>query len=98
MHSTDDNPVSLAALEKLHRQIEEQAAGSHWAEVEALMQARNRMLADIPAGDREAALKAAQKSTDRLLSLASSARLELAGELAKLQRGRKATDIYRANR
>lgn len=98
MASIGNKPASLAELEKLHRQIEEEAAGSHWAEVEALMQERNRMLADIPASNREAALKAAQKSTDRLLALASSARLELAGELAKLQRGRKATDIYRANR
>ncbi len=88
----------LAELEKLHRSIEEQAAGSHWPEVEALMQQRNGLLAGVSGLARERALKAAQKSTDRLLALAKSARLELAGELAKLQRGRKATDIYRANR
>ena len=89
---------TLAEIESLHRSIEEQAAGSHWPEVEELMQQRNALLAGVTGAAREIALKAAQKSTDRLLALAKSARLELAGELAKLQRGRKATDIYRANR
>ena len=74
------------------------AAGSNWEEVEALMAERNNMLEQMTGPERTAALRAAQKSTDRLLALAKSARLELAGELAKLQRGRKATDIYRANR
>lgn len=90
--------VTQKYLGDLHRRIEEQAAGSHWAEVEALMAERNELLAKFPAAERPAALKAAQKSTDRILALAKSARLELAGELAKLQQGRKATDIYRAHR
>ncbi|MGB5245062.1 MAG: hypothetical protein WBM54_03100 [Woeseia sp.] len=85
-------------LADLHRRIEEHAAGSRWAEVEALMAERNELLAKFAAAERPAALKAAQKSTDRILALAKSARLELAGALAKLQQGRKATDIYRAHR
>lgn len=90
--------ATLKYLDVLHRRIEEQAAGSHWAEVEALMAERNELLAEFSAKERPAALQAAQKSTDRILALAKSARLELAGALAKLQQGRKATDIYRAHR
>ena len=88
----------LTALADMHRRIEVLAAGSNWPEVEALMAERNEVLAGMTGADRPAALHAAQKSTDRLLALARSARLELAGELAKLQRGRKVTDIYRAHR
>lgn len=91
-------PMTLAALADLHRRIEVLAAGSHWEEVETLMTERNALLDGMAGSDRNAALRAAQKSTDRLLALAKSARLELAGDLAKLQRGRKATDIYRAHR
>lgn len=90
--------VTLKYLASLHQRIEEQAAGSHWPEVEALMDERNELLADFPESLRPAALQAAQKSTDRILALAKDARLELAGALAKLQQGRKATDIYRAHR
>ncbi|MGB5347139.1 MAG: hypothetical protein WBN23_13320 [Woeseia sp.] len=90
--------VTLKYLDQLHKRIEEQAASSRWPEVEALMTERNELLADFPATLRPAALQAAQKSTDRILALAKSARLELAGALAKLQQGRKATDIYRAHR
>ncbi|MBT8097939.1 MAG: hypothetical protein HKN35_04055 [Woeseia sp.] len=90
--------VSLEYLEGLHRRIEEHAAGSNWPDVEALMAERNKLLGEFPAAERPAALQAAKKSTDRILALAKSARLELGGELAKLQEGRKATDIYRAHR
>lgn len=92
------NRVSLDYLEQLHRRIEELAAGSHWPEVEALIEERNALLPDFSAEERVAALNAARRSTDRILKLALNARLELVGELAKLQRGRKATDAYRAHR
>ncbi|MCB1843299.1 MAG: flagellar protein FliT [Halioglobus sp.] len=92
------NGTPLGELADLHRRIEVLAAGSNWPEVEALMAERNHVLEGVTGAQRPAALQAAQKSTDRLLALAKSARLELAGELAKLQRGRRATDIYRANR
>ncbi|ANO51041.1 hypothetical protein [Woeseia oceani] len=98
MANSQHPPTTLAALAELHRRIEVSAAGSRWEEVETLMTERNAMLEHMTGPDRRAALRAAQKSTDRLLALAKSARLELAGDLAKLQRGRKATDIYRANR
>lgn len=90
--------ATLEYLEALHRRIEELAAGSCWPEVEALMAERNALLADFREAERAAALRAAQKSTDRILRLAANARLELAGELKKLQLGRKATDAYRAHR
>ncbi len=90
--------VSLDYLETLHRRIEECAAGSRWAEVEALMAERNELLQDFHGDRRAEALAAAQRSTDRILKLAVAARLELVGELARLQRGRKATDAYRAHR
>lgn len=95
----DDPPeVTLDVLEDLHSRIEEAAANSDWSLVEALMAERNSMLDSFGNKQRPAALEAARKSTDRILELAKSARLELAGELAKLQKGRKATDIYRAHR
>ncbi|MEQ8207233.1 MAG: hypothetical protein RIA65_13765 [Woeseia sp.] len=98
MADSQQPPRTLAALAELHRRIEVLAAGSQWEDVETLMTERNSLLERMTGSDRKAALRAAQKSTDRLLALAKSARLELAGDLAKLQRGRKATDIYRSNR
>ncbi len=89
--------ATLRYLEELHRRIEELAAGSRWPEVEALMRERNALLQDFRDAERAAALRAAQRSTDRILRLAASARLELAGELRKLQQGRKATEAYRAH-
>jgi hypothetical protein len=77
--------------------MEELAAGGYWEEIEALMSERDALLADIGDSGRAAALKAAQASTDRILRLAASARLDVAGKLADLKRGRKATDAYRAN-
>lgn len=90
-------PTTLAMLEALHRRIEEHAARCHWADVESLMAERNARLADVPSDDRPAALAAAKASTDRVLAVAADARLTLAGELARLQRGRVATAAYRAN-
>lgn len=91
-------PVTQATLEQLHRQMEELAAASRWEDLEVLMHERNDLLQQFAGDERAAALQAAQKSTDRILRLANNAKLEVAGELAKLQRGRKATDIYRAHR
>jgi len=89
---------SLEDLENLHRRIEERAAGNHWPAVEALIAERNGILEDFSVEDRPAALRAAQESTDRILALAKAARLELGGALAKLQKGKQATDVYRAHR
>lgn len=91
-------PVNQQTLAELHRQMEQLAAASRWEDLEVLMHERNDLLQRFAGQERAEALQAAQKSTDRILKLASSAKLEVAGELAKLQRGRKATDIYRAHR
>lgn len=88
----------IDALEALHRRIEECAASNRWVDVEELMARRNNMLSEYTGGERRLALQAAKSSTDRVLALAKSARLELGGELAKLQEGRKASEAYRAHR
>lgn len=95
---TPASNVTLDDLEQLHQRIEERAAGSHWPEVEALIAERNEMLADVSQAERPAALRSAQESTDRILALAKAARLELGGALAKLQKGKEATEVYRAHR
>jgi len=90
-------PTTLAILTALHCRIEEHAAHYRWADVESLMVERNTRLAHVRPDDRQAALAAAKESTDRVLAVAAKARLALAGELARLQRGRAATAAYRAN-
>lgn len=95
---TQQTRATLPYLEELHRHIEEQAAASRWPEVEALMAERNALLVDFGDAERPAALEAARKSTDRILALAKSARLELGGEIARIQRGKRAVDVYRAHR
>ena len=95
--ATTPHPT-LGELEQLHRRIEEQAATSHWDEVDGLISERNRLLGDFVADERVAALRAAKKSTDRILALAKAAKLDVAGQLKDLQRGREATEVYRANR
>jgi len=89
--------ATLGCLDELHRRIEEMAARSRWADVEALVRERNALLADFSGEDRARALAKANESTERILALATSARLELSGDLAKLRKGREATRAYRAH-
>jgi len=90
--------ATLGYLDELHRRIEELSALSRWVDVEALIRERNALLGDFSGEARARALAKANESTERILALATSARLELSGELAKLRKGREATRAYRAHR
>jgi len=77
--------------------MEELAAAGEWEQVSELLEKRNAMLREIDDDKKEAALRAASRSTDRIRGMAEQARSEVAGRLAQLHRGKEATDSYRAH-
>lgn len=83
-------------LLSLNEHMEELAAADEWNEVADLMTKRNAMLREVDESDRADALLAARRSTDRIRRMAENAQGEIRKKLSQLQRGREATDSYRA--
>ena len=83
-------------VQSLNEHMEELAAAEEWNEVAELMTKRNAMLREIDESERAEALLAARRSTDRIRRMAANAQGEIRNKLAQLQRGREATDSYRA--
>ena len=83
-------------VHSMNEHMEELAAAEEWQEVADLMAKRNAMLREIEESERGAALVAARRSTDRIRRMAVNAQGEVRSKLAQLQRGREATDSYRA--
>lgn len=80
----------------LNEHMEELAAADEWTEVAELITKRNAMLREIQESERAEALLAARRSTDRIRRMAVNAQGEVRSKLSQLQRGREATDSYRA--
>ena len=81
----------------MNEQMEALAAAGHWDQVADLVTRRNALLPSIKNSSREAALVAARRTTIRLQRMAESARKEVSDKLAKLQRGKRATQSYQAH-
>jgi hypothetical protein len=81
----------------INEHLEELAAAEEWHQVSDLMTKRNAMLQVIEDVGQEAALVAARRTTDRIQRMAENARKDVADKLAQLQRGKVATDSYRAH-
>ena len=84
-------------VSSINEHMEELAAAGEWEQVSDLLGKRNAMLREIGDDKKAAALKAASRSTDLIRAMAQKAQSEIAGKLAQLQRGREATDSYRAH-
>ena len=84
-------------VRSLNEKMEELAVAGEWDEVAELMTRRNAMLQSIDGSAREPTLVAARRTTLRVQQMAESARKEVAEKLSKLQRGKQATDSYRAH-
>ena len=84
-------------LESMNEHMEELAAAGEWQQVGDLMMKRNAMLQELNTAERREALDKARQSTECIRAMAVQARREVAARLANLQRGREATDCYRAN-
>ena len=83
-------------VRSMNEHMEELAGAEEWQEVADLMTKRNAMLREIPEAELGAALQAARRSTDRIRRMAVNAQSEVQHKLTQLQRGREATDSYRA--
>jgi len=81
----------------VNEHMEELAAADEWEQVSELLSKRNAMLREIADDEKEVALKSARGSTERIRDMAEKAQGEVAEKLAQLQRGREATDSYRAH-
>lgn len=81
----------------MNEQMEELATAGNWEQIADLMVRRNALLLSIKSASRAAALMAARRTTIRLQRMAESARKEVSDKLAKLQRGKRATESYQAH-
>jgi len=81
----------------MNEHMEELAAAEEWSQVSDLMSKRNAMLQVIEDACLEPALVAARRTTDRIARMAEKSRKQVADKLARLQRGKVATDSYRAH-
>ena len=77
--------------------MEELAADGEWEKVSELLVKRNAMIREIADEQKAPVLKAAERSTARIKKLAEQAHGDVGQQLAKLHRGREATDSYRAH-
>lgn len=84
-------------IASINGHMEELAAAGEWDQVLETIEKRDAMLGEIDDTDRKATLLAARRSTARIRALALNAQREVAEKLTELQRGREATDTYRAN-
>ncbi len=81
----------------LNEQAEEQAAAGEWEAVSPLLSKRDALLREIESSEREGAVRASIRSTDRIRALVEQAKEILGRELGRLQRGREATQSYGIN-
>lgn len=85
------------AVNSLNEHMEELAAAGEWDEVSRLMTKRDAMLREIEEALRGPVLLASRRTTERIRRMAEKAHEEIGDKLAQLQRGRQATDSYRAH-
>lgn len=81
----------------LNTMMEQLAVDGEWEQISALVSKRNALLRQVGDAARKTALEESKRSTDRIRRLAEKARQETADRLSRLQRGREATDSYRAH-
>lgn len=84
-------------IQSANEHMEELAAAGEWPDVAEWMRKRNAMLREVRDANRTGVLLAARSTTDRILRLAEAAKVDVGDKLMKLQRGKAATEIYRAH-
>ena len=75
-------------------QMESYAEAGNWDEVEALAIRLRLAIMDVPAAHRRSVIVAAQRSVNKVVAGARSARQDVSGKLTELTRGKAAKKAY----
>jgi antirestriction protein ArdC len=89
-HSPDGN------IEKMLVDMEAYATSGEWEMIEELTAALKAAILEVPEKDRRAVLQAAQRSMEKVQTLAQDAKNDLAERLSSIRRGKDATRAYAA--
>ena len=96
-HATVEVNSAAESIAALNAELESLAKNGDWAELSASLAKRDRLLREMDETGKADALRESQKTTDRVRSAVESAKQEVGEKLAQLQRGKEATDSYRAH-
>ena len=97
MKAIDSEETLADIVLSMNDHMEELAADGEWEKVSELLVKRNAMIREIADDEKGPVLKATERSTERLRKLAEKAHGDVGHQLAKLHRGKEATDSYRAH-
>ncbi|MDH3350138.1 MAG: hypothetical protein OEM60_04920 [Gammaproteobacteria bacterium] len=89
-HRRDSN------ISKMLADMEACATSGEWEKIEELAVKLEAAMLEVPEADRRELLQAAQRSMERVQTIARGARNDLARKLSSIRRGKDATRAYAA--
>ena len=85
-------PVEITA--EMAASLEAHAGAGDWERVEEIAVKLRAAVMQVPEHDRRDAILAAQRSMQKVQTLAQDARIDVTGKLAAIRRGKDATAAY----